>query len=142
MIFKESVRVADKPEGFQRRTWEGRKTQTKPVVSRQRPNVHPPLMWLIVAVPAQHRGTVLPMPSGSVIGRQGDVRWHDARMSRKHAQIDLVTNDMGHPAFILTPLNDRNGTLVNDQPITEATIIQENDVIEMGDTQFVVKVLK
>lgn len=100
-------------------------------------------MWLIVASPSTLRGTVLPIAPKSIIGRQGDIRWHDGRMSRKHAQFLLINDpeNLDHKLFSIKPYKDRNGTLVNGKRISELTPLYENDVIVMGDTQFVVKVL-
>lgn len=101
------------------------------------------LMWLIASHPSDVRGTVLPVTSGAIIGRRGDILWRDAHMSRKHALFSLM-NDPENPddqLFTITPYKDRNGTLVNGKRISKRTVLRENDVILMGDTQFVVKML-
>jgi hypothetical protein len=102
-----------------------------------------PLLWLIVAEPANQRGVVLSIPPGAIVGRQGDVRWDDPHMSRKHAHILLVNHSMqaGQQVYAIAPYSDRNGTLVNGKLIQRVTILRENDRIEMGNTIFVVKVL-
>ena len=139
-------------DGFRRKTWDSRTTNTDmpaipdTQVPRSRPPKEdgtPPLMWLIVSRPMEQRGMVLPVVSGQMIGRQGDIRWPDARMSRQHAQF-LMVEDPINPArkvFAIAPHQDRNGTVVNGKRISETTPLQENDVIIMGDTRFVVKVL-
>ena len=101
------------------------------------------LMWLIVASPDTVRGTVLPVSSGTVIGRHGDIPWQDVRMSREHAKFSLIVNPnaKNQQSYCITPQKDRNGTLVNGKRISGQTLLQENDVILMGDTEFVVKVL-
>ena len=101
------------------------------------------MMWLIVASPSNVRGTVLPISSATIIGRHGDVIWYDAHMSRKHALFSLMNNpeNPDEQLFTITPYKDRNGTLVNGKRISERTLLRENDVILMGDTQFVVKML-
>lgn len=101
------------------------------------------LMWLIVSNPIDVRGTILPITSGAIIGRRGDIRWNDAHMSRKHALFSLMNNpeNPDEQLFTITPYKDRNGTLVNGKRISERTLLRENDVILMGDTQFVVKML-
>ena len=101
------------------------------------------LMWLIVASPDNVRGIVLPISSGTTIGRHGDIRWHDVRMSREHAKFSLIANSdkENQQTFYISPQKDRNGTMVNGKRITGQTPLQENDVILMGDTEFVVKVL-
>lgn len=102
------------------------------------------MMWLIVTSPPAFRGTVLPIDEGLVIGRHGDIRWHDPRMSRRHA-LFLKVSDPSNPNntfFAIEPYQDRNGTMVNGRRILERTLLHENDVILMGDTRFVVKVLQ
>lgn len=102
-----------------------------------------PMMWLIVARPIESRGTVIPVTSGAIIGRQGDIRWDDPRMSRKHASFEVVMDEDNarESLFTLTPVKDRNGTLINGRRAKGQTVLHENDVIIMGETHFVVKVL-
>jgi len=151
--------MMSKDDGFRRQKWDKRASQTeiprapleKSTAETQLATSVPPgakrgklMLWLIVSSPSEHRGTVLPVESGSLIGRHGDIRWHDARMSRKHAQFTMIT-DLQNPErkiFAITPHNDRNGTLVNGRKISETTPLTENDIIIMGDTRFVVKVLE
>lgn len=140
-------------DGFRRKTWDSRSTNTEiaAVPDTQIPRSRPPreagampLMWLIVSRPMEQRGMVLPVVAGQVIGRQGDIRWPDVRMSRQHARFSML-DDPQNPArsiFAIAPEQDRNGTVVNGKRITELTPLQENDVIIMGDTRFVVKVLE
>lgn len=137
--------------GFERRIWEHNaphpaesstptNPSTRPLVTVDAPR---PLLWLIVERPQRDRGAILPIPPNATIGRQGDVRWPDARMSRQHARFVWVEHD-AHTAqarFLLVPLQDRNGTMVNNRPVQQPAPIYENDVITMGDTHFVVKVL-
>lgn len=47
----------------------------------------PPLAWLIVREPVEQRGTVIPVRANQSIGREGDVRWNDPRLSRLHARL-------------------------------------------------------
>jgi hypothetical protein len=139
-------------DGFRRKTWDNRSTNTEmpSVPDTQVPRSRPPreagllpLMWLIVSRPSEQRGMVLPIAAGQMIGRQGDIRWPDSRMSRQHAQFLLIDDpaDPTNKVFAIAPHQDRNGTLVNGKRITETTPLMENDVIIMGDTRFVVKVL-
>lgn len=151
--------MMSKDDGFQRQKWDKQLTRTEipraqlneSVSETQLTTSAAPdagggkmMLWLIVSSPSENRGTVLPVSDGSLIGRHGDIRWHDARMSRKHAQFTLVT-DLQHPdrkIFAITPHNDRNGTMVNGRKISGTTLLEENDIIIMGDTRFVVKVLE
>lgn len=140
-------------DGFRRRRWRGGTGTEIPLppddtalvdTRAWNPQVGYPLLWLVVAEPAASRGAILPVEPGNIIGRRGDVRWHDERMSREHARIRLVRHpdDPDQLVYVIEPMNDRNGTFVNGNGITAATPILENDRIEMGDTLFVVKVLE
>ncbi len=102
------------------------------------------LTWLIVMSPQEQRGMVLPIADDMVIGREGDIVWHDAHMSRKHARFTLIDDPIryGRKVFAIEPEKDRNGTIVNGIKITGMTPLRENNTIIMGDTQFVVKVLE
>jgi hypothetical protein len=139
-------------DGFRRKTWDTRSTNTEMpgVPDTQVPRSRPPreagvlpLMWLIVSRPMEQRGMVLPVAAGQLIGRQGDIRWPDGRMSRQHAKFLILDDptDSTNKVFAIAPYQDRTGTTLIGKRITQATLLQENDVIIMGDTRFVVKVL-
>ena len=102
------------------------------------------MLWLIIASPIEHRGTVLPIADGAIIGRQGDIPRDDARMSRKHARFIRIDDpdNPGYEIFAIKPEKSRNGTRINGKRIKVTTPLRENDVIIMGDTRFVVKVLE
>ncbi|MEL7435919.1 MAG: FHA domain-containing protein, partial [Chloroflexota bacterium] len=118
-------------------------TQTPRRVLQPTEGKLPPMLWLIVARPIESRGTVIPITSGAIIGRQGDIRWDDPRMSRKHASFETIMDEENarESLFTLTPEKDRNGTLINGRRVKGQTVLHENDVIVMGETHFVVKVL-
>lgn len=111
---------------------------------QQSPEKLVPLLWLIVAHPVASRGKILQITPGNIIGRQGDIQWDDPRMSRQHASFDIILDkqDINHSLFTLTPEKDRNGTLINGRRVKGQTVLHENDIIVMGETHFVVKVLK
>lgn len=148
-----------KDDSFQRRKWGTNESTDVPPppnndddedvlqtnIWHPSPDVLPqqPLLWLIVLEPVESRGVVIPVKSGAVIGRQGDIRWNDLHMSRKHAHFMLVQNpaQAEKQVFAVAPFNDRNGTYVNGERIHHVTLLQENDHVEMGNTLFVVKVV-
>jgi len=96
------------------------------------------LLYLIAKTPPATRGMVIPVPTGSFIGRseEADIYWADERMSRRHAQF-LLTGTV----FYVIPLEARHLVLKNNTAITEAAPLQENDELTMGGTVFVVKIL-
>lgn len=158
--------MSGKPDDFQRRKWQAQdpNIQTSPGSDITYPDdeeselietrawqaissgkdYRAPLMWLVVAYPLQYRGTILTVQPSHIIGRKGEIYWRDPRMSRQHAQFTLITDPQQDDLqrYIITPLQDRNGTFVNGQRIASPTILYENDRIQMGDTLFVVKTLE
>lgn len=106
----------------------------------------PLLMWLICVTPIQERGVILPVADNMVIGRKGDIIWKDPRTSRRHARFTLEPEDLNNPEspnrFFIWPLENRHPILVNGRAIRGATLLQENDVIHIGDSDFIVKLLE
>jgi pSer/pThr/pTyr-binding forkhead associated (FHA) protein len=70
--------------------------------------------------------------AGGILGRAAEngVAIPDERLSRRHARIRF---DDG--AFWIGDLGSRNGTNVNDQPLTEPRRLQAGDRITLGGTQ-------
>lgn len=144
---------------FQRRVWRAGQTEKRderatiadPVgaheriqkaMQAQQTEQVTPLMWLVVTFPLEQRGTILPVKPDDTFGRTGDVRWDDPLVSRQHARFMLIEGRADAPTqYAVQPLQDRNGTFVNGERISGAKRLNENDHIEMGDTQFIVKVL-
>ncbi len=106
---------------------------------------HTPLLaWLVVKKPAEQRGVVLPVRANQIIGREGEVRWDDPRLSRQHARLTVEPRadaPDGPPVFHLWPFGTTNPVYINGQEIRGATPLVENDEIRLGDTLFVFKVL-
>ncbi|MCP4900581.1 MAG: FHA domain-containing protein [bacterium] len=68
----------------------------------------------------------------TLIGRTtGDVIIPDGRISRKHAQLDVL----GPSQYSLKDLASTNGTVVNDRPIS-TTRLENGDVVSFGGTKF------
>jgi hypothetical protein len=151
--------MSNESGGFRRRMWHGSNGTDIPLPPRSnednafvdtrswQPSLNTagqPLLWFIVAQPIDQRGSVLPIAPNTIVGRRGDIRWHDPRMSRQHAHIRLMRHpdDPKRQVYAIEPLNDRNGTFINGHEITTLTMLLENDEIAMGDTLFVVKVLE
>lgn len=95
-----------------------------------------PLAWLVISE-GPRRGHILKVTPGQSIGRKGaEIVWDDPKMSRMHARITLEDGQ-----FYIWDFGTPNGTYVNGERIRAATPIKENDVLRMGDTHFVFKVL-
>jgi len=58
-------------------------------------------------------------------------------VTSRHAKFTMEEDD-----FLVWDLASANGTYVNDKKIREATRLEENDLIKIGDTIFVVKLLE
>jgi serine/threonine protein kinase len=61
------------------------------------------------------------------IGRAGELRLNDARVSRRHACIKRVNN-----TFILEDLGSSNGTFVNDEHLGQSCELRDGDLIRVG----------
>ena len=103
-----------------------------------------PLGWLAVKAPSERRGAALTVRPNQTIGREGDVRFDDPRLSRLHARVTFeppVDAPDDPPCFHLWPFGTTNPVFVNGQEIRGATPLRENDEIRLGDTLFVFKQL-
>jgi hypothetical protein len=84
------------------------------------------------------RGRFYPIMHGTVIGRKdGDLILDDPKVSGMHAKFTLEGG-----GFVVWDFGSANGTYVNGKKIREATPLYENDLIKIGNTVFVVKLLE
>lgn len=84
------------------------------------------------------RGRFYPIKHGTVVGRkEGGLILDDPKVSSSHAKFTMEDDD-----FIVWDFGSANGTYVNNKKIREATLLEENDLIKIGDTVFVVKLLE
>jgi hypothetical protein len=130
--FDDDLDVTDLPRRMQRRgdAWDDEET----IVDR--PAKTGLLGWLVVKE-GTRRGQFHEIKDGSTIGRdQAKVIIKDPKMSRPHAKV-TVEDDQ----FVIWDFGSENGTFVNNEQIRGATPLQENDVVKMGDTVFVLKTL-
>lgn len=106
-----------------------------------------PLCWLVVSRPLERRGTIIQVQPNDLIGRGKDasIRWDDPRMSRIHARFTLEADprkpDDDTQHYVVWSVGARNGIYVNDTLMPKAHQLKENDIIRMGDTVMVVKLL-
>lgn len=119
--------------------------EAAPADAAPKPDVPPvPLGWLVVKSPLARRGEIVPVRANQIIGREGDVRWDDPRLSRQHARVTLEPpHDApeGAPVFHLWPFGTTNPVFINGQEIRGATPLRENDEIQLGDTLLIFKLL-
>ncbi len=119
--------------------------EAAPADAAPQPEAPPaPLGWLVVKSPLARRGEIVPVRANQIIGREGDVRWDDPRLSRQHARVTLEPphdDPEGAPVFHLWPFGTTNPVFINGQEIRGATPLRENDEIQLGDTLFVFKLL-
>ncbi len=96
--------------------------------------------WLIVKKSRyMRRGQIFKIRPGIILGRhprQAHILIDDEKISSMHARIQ-IKNDQ----FIVIDLGSTNGTRVNGEEITAATVIQQDDLIELGDSILVLKTL-
>lgn len=95
------------------------------------------LLWV---KEGHRRGQTYRIKDGDVVGRQDtnpvSMVLDDPKISNPHAKF-TVEDDQ----FVIWDFGSRNGTYVNGERIRAATPLKENDVIKMGDTIVVLKVL-
>lgn len=84
------------------------------------------------------RGKFYPIRHGTVMGRkEGNLILDDPKVSGSHAKFTMEKDD-----FFIWDFGSANGTYVNGKKIREATLLEENDLVKIGDTFFVVKLLE
>ena len=83
------------------------------------------------------RGHIYKIKENSTVGRKdGDLILDDPKVSSMHAKF---TYESGH--FVVWDFGSANGTFVNGKRIRQATPLNENDLVKIGDTAFIVKLL-
>lgn len=121
--------VTDWPE--QRR---GRWEDDETVVERAETG----LLGFLIVKEGLRRGQVHRLRHGTTAGRgDSDILIRDEKVSRRHAKFTIEDDQ-----FFIWDFGSENGTFVNQERIREATALQENDVIKIGDTAFVLKTLE
>jgi pSer/pThr/pTyr-binding forkhead associated (FHA) protein len=84
------------------------------------------------------RGKFYPIRHGTKIGRRdGNLILDHHLVSGSHAKFTMEDGN-----FFIWDLGSTNGTFVNGRRIRKAILLEENDVIKIGDTFFVVKLLE
>ncbi len=98
----------------------------------------PPVLGLLWVKEGPRRGKYYPIKHGTVIGRkEGSLILDDPKVSGRHAKFTVENDD-----FVIWDLGTSNGTTVNGKKIREATTLAENDLIKIGESVFVIKLLE
>lgn len=93
------------------------------------------ILWVLEG---ERRGKIYKIRDGNVIGkREGDFYLDDPKASTPHCRFRLEKKK-----FVLWDCGSKNGTFVNNKQIRCATELEENDLIKIGDTVFVLKVMQ
>lgn len=93
---------------------------------------------LIISAGPQEGRQILLVPGVMQIGRMTarsdhwDIALQDRSVSRPHARIEGSTE-----GFRLADLGSANGTLVNGREISEATLLNDGDVLHIGETTLI-----
>lgn len=96
------------------------------------------MLGFLVVKEGMRRGQVHRIHDGTTIGRdQARIILRDPKVSKPHAKFTIADDQ-----FTVWDFGSSNGTFVNGERIREATPLNENDVIKIGDTVFVLKTLQ
>lgn len=99
-----------------------------------------PTLGMLWVKEGKRIGKFYPLRDGTVVGRkynkEGDLILDEPKVSSMHAKFKMEDG-----LFVVWDLGSTNGTYVNGHKIREATILEENDLVQIGDTVFVVKLL-
>lgn len=99
------------------------------------PTVTLALLWV---KEGHRRGRTYPIKHGMLVGRkEGGLILDDPKVSSTHAKFNMEGDD-----FVIWDFGSSNGTYVNGKKIRKATVLNENDLVKIGDTVFVVKLLE
>ena len=92
-----------------------------------RPTSSMPQVARLVLLDEGGQDTPYPLAEHFVIGRAGDLRLGDARVSRRHAKVVLTEGQ-----YLLEDMQSANGTYLNDDKINTPRALSPGDVIRTG----------
>lgn len=96
------------------------------------------LLGLLWVVEGERMGRIYKIHDGDIIGkRDGALILDDPKVSTPHCRFREENEN-----FVLWDCGSKNGTFVNNKRIREATKLEENDRIKVGDTTFSIKIMK
>lgn len=96
------------------------------------------LLGLLWVVEGERTGRIYKIRDGDIIGkREGALILDDPKVSTPHCRFREENE-----SFVLWDCGSKNGTFVNNKRIRQATKLEENDRIKIGDVVFTLKVMK
>ena len=118
----------------------GRRAQLDDVTELDFDLVEAGLMAILWVKKGRRRGHIYKVKDGAVVGRKdGEIILDDPKVSNPHARFRMNEKEDG---FTLWDFGSKNGTYVNEEKITSATELKENDLVKIGDSEMVWKVLQ
>jgi hypothetical protein len=95
------------------------------------------ILWVKEGSEGPKRGRIYKLVTETVIGRTtGNLALDDRYVSNPHAKLVYKEDH-----FVIGDFMTDNGTFVNGEQIQQQTTLKENDLIKIGTTIFVLKVL-
>ena len=95
--------------------------------AQPRPTSSLPRVARLVLLDEGGSDTPYPLAEHFVIGRAGDLRLGDARVSRRHAKVVLTEGQ-----YVLEDMQSANGTYLNEEKINSPMALRAGDVIRTG----------
>jgi len=91
-----------------------------------------PMVPRLIILTGTNAGSVFPLTQETIIGRheKADIVLDNPLLSRYHARVSF-DNDSGQ--YVLADLHTVNGTYLNDTRIENPVLIQNDDIISVGD---------
>ncbi len=99
-------------------------------------SIRSPVVGWLVDLDGQQKGQDFRIEDGRVlIGTSSDCQ---VRIENQFASAEHASLRYDHGSYVLTDLDSTNGTMVNEQPITRATL-NDGDRVRIGNTHYVFK---
>jgi hypothetical protein len=133
------ARLAEEEEDITQLPERRRPEWDEDVTQWDRPPEAEGLLGFFIVKEGRRRGKIYRVEGGTTIGRKdANIRLSDdSKVSQQHAKLTIEDDQ-----FTIWDFGSKNGTFVNGERIRAATPLNENDVIKVGDTVFVLKTLQ
>jgi hypothetical protein len=86
------------------------------------------------ALRIRHTGQIFPLTQTAItLGRHADntIVLSDPQVSRHHASITWQPS-----GYVVQDLNSANGTFINEQPVSQPSVLRDGDILRLGNTVF------